>query len=155
MYHSFQTREQVKCSSNTNNRKSFTTILQAKSELEKNDDSHFQQCCMILNNKGLKNYKYHLHPCNTKITRSLTSKTVDPKTISKRENGIPSLKSKLIRPARSFSSKLLAGLPFGKRPRTDNYPEDFATPCNLCERSPSTIFSITSNYCKYLLLLTA
>ena len=70
-------------------------ILQAKRKHEKNDDAHFQECYMIPNNEDLKNHKYHLSACYKKITRILASKTIYTKTISKRENRGPGIKSKL------------------------------------------------------------
>ena len=66
--------------------KTSATILQAKREHEKNDDAHFQQCCMISKNEDLKNYNYHLSPCYKKFSRILASKTIDTKTITKRES---------------------------------------------------------------------
>ena len=63
------------------------------------------------------------------------------KTILKGENRGPAIKSKLKRLTRSSSSKLLAGLPPVRRPHTDNSAEDFATPCKLRLRSPSSTAS--------------
>ena len=37
--------------------KTSATILQAKRGHEKNDDVHFQQCCIIPNNEDLENHK--------------------------------------------------------------------------------------------------
>ena len=75
--------------------------------------------------------KYHMNPCYKKFTRISASKTIDTKTILKRENQGPAIKSKLKRLTRSSSIKLLAGLPTVRRPRTDYSAEDFATPCKL------------------------
>ena len=36
------------------------TTLRSKREHEKNDDAHFQECCMIPNNEDLKNHKHVL-----------------------------------------------------------------------------------------------
>ena len=72
------------------------TTLRSKREHEKNDDAHFQECCMIPNNEDLKNHKYHLSPCFKKFTRTLASKTIDTKTISKQENRGPASKFKFL-----------------------------------------------------------
>ena len=96
---------------------------------------------MIPNNEDLKNHKYHLSPYCKKFTRILASKAIDTKIISKRENRGLAIKSKLKRLTRSSSSKLLAGLPPVKRPRTDNSAEDFAKPCKLRLTSSSSTFS--------------
>ena len=121
--------------------KTSAKILQAKRENEKKDDSHFQLCCIIPNNEDLENHKYHLSPCYKKITRILASKTIDMKTISKRENRGPAIKSKLKKLTRSSSRKLLSGLPPAKRPRTDNSAEDCAKLGKLHLRSSSSTFS--------------
>ena len=106
--------------------KTSATIFRAKREHEKNDAAHFQQCCIIPSNEDLKNHKYHLSPCYKNFTRILALKTIHMKTISKQENRGPARRSKLKRLTRSFSSKLLAGLPPAKRPCTDYSAEDFA-----------------------------
>ena len=111
--------------------KTSATILRAKREHEKNDDAHFQQCCMIPKNEDLKNHKYHLTPCYKKFIRILSSETIDTKTISKRENRGSAIKSKSKRLTTSSSSKLLAGPPHVKRSHTDNSDKDFAKPCKL------------------------
>ena len=121
--------------------KTSATILREKREHKKIDDAHFQQYCMIPNNEELRNDKYHLSPCYKKFTKILASKTIDTKTISKRENRGPALKSKLKILNRSSSNKLLAVLPPVKRPRNDDSAEDTAKPCNVSLRSSSSTFS--------------
>ena len=82
-----------------------------------------------------------MNPCYKKFTRISASKTIDTKTILKRENQGPAIKSKLKRLTRSSSIKLLAGLPTVRRPLTEHSAEDFATPCKLHLRSPSSTVS--------------